>query len=112
MTPKRGLEMPKRKRKKLGDVPEVLETDLAASLLGVIPRRVRAMCESGQLPAAPWRKGTMWSIKRSDLLAYMKDHDYDPKAPHVKGQPRRRTLVESIRRPWPIAELERLEARG
>ncbi len=42
-----------------------LTTAEAADLLGVIPRRVRALIESGKLPAE--RLGRDWAIKRKDL---------------------------------------------
>lgn len=42
-----------------------LTTAEAADLLGVIPRRVRALIESGKLPAE--RIGRDWAIKPKDL---------------------------------------------
>ncbi len=42
-----------------------LTTTEAADLLGVIPRRVRALIESGKLPAE--RMGRDWAIKPKDL---------------------------------------------
>ncbi len=45
----------------------MLTTRQAADLLGVSPRRVRALIESGKLPAR--RVGRDWTVKRGDLDA-------------------------------------------
>jgi len=75
-------------------LPEYLDTNLASTLMGVIPRRVRTLCERGDLRATLAGRRT-WVIKPKDFLAYLERTDA------------RRTEEQRVKRPWPIEELRR-----
>ena len=76
--------------------PEIVDTALASAIMGLNPkgRRVRALCERGELRATLAGRRT-WVIKPKDFLAYLERADV------------RRTEEQRVKRPWPIEELRR-----
>jgi hypothetical protein len=62
--------------------------------MGVIPRRVRMLCERGDLRGTLAGQRT-WVIKSKDFLAYLERADA------------RRTEEQRVKRPWPMEELRR-----
>jgi excisionase family DNA binding protein len=59
-----------------GKPDEMLTTTKAGRVLGVGPKTVIRLIESGQLPA--YRINYAWRIRRSDVEAYLEAHKYRP----------------------------------
>jgi hypothetical protein len=58
-------------RRQMGEKPKrcrMLTTPIVAKMLGTVDRRVRALCESGTLPAV--RKAGEWRVSAADLRKY------------------------------------------
>lgn len=52
----------------LGDLPMLLKTTQAATILNVTPRTVQLMCEAGKLKAV--RVQSVWRVNRDALLEF------------------------------------------
>ena len=60
----------RRVRLRAEELPEVLSTDEAASLLGTGVNRIRRLVRDGELTRLPWG-GRAIRIAKADVLAYM-----------------------------------------
>ena len=63
-------------------MPKELTTQQVAAILGITPRRVRALIKAGRLPAE--KHGRDWAIKPEDLELVKVRKPGRPKLPAIK----------------------------
>lgn len=65
---KGSLDVASREVTSLSDLPMLLTTTQAATILNVTPRTVQSMCEAGKLRAV--RVQSLWRVNRDALLEF------------------------------------------
>lgn len=65
---KGNSDVASRKVASLSDLPMLLTTTQAATILNVTPRTVQSMCETGKLRAV--RVQSLWRVNRDALLEF------------------------------------------
>ncbi|MBE3560097.1 MAG: helix-turn-helix domain-containing protein [Ktedonobacteraceae bacterium] len=55
---------------------DMISTSEAGRMLGVTPKTIIRMIESGEIPG--YRVNFVWRLRRSDVLDYLETHRYRP----------------------------------